>query len=110
MNPGRYDKRITFVSKIRNDDGIGGGDMVTSDLIKVWANVVQLDTYQSLQLSQSLRLSQVYSGTGYNIECRNLKTVNLTTKNGILFEGKLLSIHSIDPVTDKNKIKIIAFE
>lgn len=104
MNPGRYDKRITFVSKISNDDGIGGGDMVTSTLIKVWANVVQLDTYQSLQLSQ------VYSGTGYNIECRNLKTVNLTTKNGILFEGKLLSIHSIDPVTDKNKIKIIAFE
>ena len=104
MNPGKYTHRITFVTKISNDDGMGGGEPVTSDIIKVWANVEPLDQNQNLQFSQ------VYNGQGYNIECRGLKNIKLSTKNGIIFNGKLLSLHSCDTITDSKKIKIIAFE
>jgi SPP1 family predicted phage head-tail adaptor len=103
MTPGKYTERITFVDIVENDDGIGGGSVFTSELITVWASVVAFNS------NQALLYSQLTSLQGYNIECRYLKTFDITTKNGIKYEDKMLTIHSC--VEDSSlKLKIIAFE
>ena len=104
MNTGKYDKRITIVEKIENDDGMGGANVTTADLITVWASVMPFNSNQALQYSQ------LSTEQGYNIECRRLKTLKITTNNGIMFNGKLLTIHSCDTLTDDMRMKIIAFE
>ena len=104
MNPGKYSKRITFVDKIENEDYIGGATVSYSALINMWASVLPFDS------NQALEYGQVTTAQGYNIECRNLKTFNITTKHGILFGDKILAIHSCDTLTDPLKMKIIAFE
>lgn len=104
MNPGRYDKRLVICSVIHNDDGMGGSDVVTSDLITVWASLLPFNSNQAIQYSQ-LTTSQ-----GYNIEFRGLKQFNITTNHGLKYNGRLFSIHSCDTMTDPMKTKIIAFE
>lgn len=104
MNPGKYNKRITFVDTIENDDGQGGAEVTTSELIKVWASVIPLSSNQTLQYAQ------LTTAQGYNIECRGLKMFKITTKHGIIFGNKILTIHACDTLTDPFKIKIIAFE
>jgi hypothetical protein len=89
---------------IENDDRQGGADISTADLITVWASVLPFDSHLALQYAQ------LTTQQGYNIECRCLKTLNLTTKNGIKYGDKILTIHSCDPLTDPMKIKLIAFE
>ena len=104
MNTGRYKERITIVNKIENDDGQGGAVVSTSDLITMWASVMPFNSNQAIQYGQ------VTTAQGYNIECRNLKMFNITTNHGILFEDKVLTIHSCDIMTDDKRMKIIAFE
>jgi len=104
MNPGLYNKRITFIDKIENDDGQGGAVITPAELVTVWASVLPFDSNQALQYGQ------ITTAQGYNIECRSLKMFKITTKHGILFQDKILTIHSCDPLTDSMKIKLIAFE
>lgn len=102
MNPGLYKDRITFVSLIENTDDIGGAEVTTSDLIKVWANVRMLTS------SQQLQYGQVTTAKGYEIECRNLDQYTITEDNGITYGSKLLAIHSV--VKEDYRYFIIAFE
>lgn len=104
MNSGKYTKRIQFVDVIENSDGQGGGEVSLAELINVWASVLPFNSNQALQYGQ------VTTSQGYNVECRNLKTLKITTNHGILFDDKTLTIHSCDRLTDLMKIKIIAFE
>lgn len=102
MEIGKYKDRITLCQLTSNDDGMGGGETVSSDLITVWANV------QRIPSSQAIQYGELYNGIGYNIECRELKTHEITEKNGVTYNGKLLNIHSV--VKEDNRLKIIAFE
>ena len=102
MEIGKYKDRITICQLTSNDDGMGGGETVASDLITVWANVARIPS------SQAIQYGELYNGIGYNIECRELKTHEVTERDGIRYDSKLLSIHSVVP--EENKLKIIAFE
>ena len=104
MKPGEYRDRITIVEKIENDDGQGGAEVTPADLITVWASV------KPLNANQALLYGQVTAAQGYNIECRRLKTFDITTKHGVIFKDKLLTIHACDTLTDEMRMKIIAFE
>ena len=98
-----YNKRVTFCDMIENDDRQGGASITPASLKTVWASVVPFNS------NQTLAYNQLSNSQGYNIECRWLKTFNVSTKHGIMVENKLLSIHSLVNEEDK-RLKIIAFE
>jgi head-tail adaptor len=102
MNPGIYKDRITFVDKVENLDGMGGAAISYSHLIRIWAKVTPMTS------GQMLDYDQVNTAQGYEIESREITTIQLTTKNGIIYKNKMLSIHSL--IVIDHKLKIIAFE
>jgi SPP1 family predicted phage head-tail adaptor len=103
MLAGKFKQRITIVSQVTNDDGIGGALITYSDLITVWANVTPFSQ------SQSLQYAEINDARGYNIELRYLRQYDITTNHAIEYDGVMLMIHSVIDEDDK-RLKIVAFE